>query len=92
MDKKGAGDMKGKAEKIREELISYAKHKDVKGVKEYVTQHRDEIIQIYDQYGGGSDYLLKAYNLVCISDPKFAAEYQRCLETEIAGDVLFSNE
>lgn len=55
-------------------------------------QHKDEIIKIYDQYGSGNDYLLKAYNLVCISNPKFATEYQRYLETEIAGDVLFSNE
>ncbi len=92
MDKKGAGNMKSEAEKIKDELVSYAKSNNIEGVKEYIKSHKGEITKIYDQYGGENEYLRSAYNLICLSNPKFALEYQKYLETEIAGDVLFLNE
>ena len=84
--------MKKKAEKIREELIAFVKKSDLKGVQEFIFQHKDEISQIYEQYGSGCDYLYKPYAIGCDLNPKFATEYQICLETEIGDDVLFLDE
>jgi hypothetical protein len=79
-------------DKLKSTLIQYAKNKDITGVKDYMSKHIDLIIDVYCDYGSGNDYLREAYDITCFSQPRFASNYQEYLETNVAGDVLFSNE
>lgn len=77
---------------IKNHLESYAKNLDIKGVKNFISTHKDEIYDIYNEYGSGNEYLRSAYDDTCSTYHKFALAYQIHLEKEIAGDVLFLDE
>jgi hypothetical protein len=84
--------IKQKAEIIKKALCGFASKGNIDDVKEYITKNENVIREVYDEYGGGSEYLLAAYHDTHISNLKFALEYQRCLESKIAGDILFLDE
>lgn len=84
--------VKQKAEIIKKALCGFASKGNIKDVKEYITKNENVIREVYDEYGGGSEYLLAAYHDTHISNLKFALEYQTCLESKIAGDILFLDE
>lgn len=78
--------------KIKQILENFVSQKNLSGLASYVRSNNSEIYEIYCKEGSGSKSLLSAYEMICITDPSTALEYQNIMETSIAGDVLFSNE
>jgi hypothetical protein len=81
--------MKNVEQDTLRELEKILQNLDIKSAEKYILKHKSDILQIYYNYGSGSEYLLQPYNQICLDHPKEAAKYQELLETNIAGDVLF---
>lgn len=79
-------------DELKSILVGYAKNNDITGIKDFMSKNINLIIDTYCNYGSANDYLRKAYDITCFSQPHFASNYQEYLEANIAGDVLFSNE
>ena len=81
-----------KYQKIQKDLETKILNKDIDEIKQYISAHNDDIMDIYLTCGSGSKYLRSPYNKVCFNYPDLALQYQELLETTIVGDVLFSDE